>query len=151
MDIRRASINDLSKIQELNNDLFDLELDSFDRTLVKDWPLSKDGEEYFKDLILKDYVYVCVESNEIVGYLAGSIVDVSYVKHKYAEVNNMCVSNKCRGKGVGHLLLEKFKGDVKGMEITEIRVTASSKNNNARSFYERNGFNEFEVTYRMEL
>ena len=63
----------------------------------------------------------------------------------------MCVSNKCHGKGVGHLLLEKFKGDVKEMEITEIRVTVSSKNNNARSFYERNGFNEFEVTYRMEL
>ena len=63
----------------------------------------------------------------------------------------MCVSDKCRGKGVGHLLLEKFKSDVKVMGITEIRVTASSKNSKARSFYERNDFNEFEVTYRMNL
>ena len=151
MNVRRASIDDLKKIQELNNDLFNLELDSCDHTLVKDWPLSIDGEEYFKDLILKDYVYVCVDFGEVVGYLAGSIVDVSYIKSKYAEVNNMCVSSKCRGKGVGHLLLESFKSDVKELGIMELRVTASSKNNNARSFYERNDFKEFEVTYRMEL
>ncbi len=151
MNIRRASIDDLKKIQELNNDLFNLELDSCDHTLVKDWPLSIDGEEYFKDLILKDYVYVCVEFGEIVGYLAGSIVDVSYIKNKYAEVNNMCVSDKCRGKGVGHFLLEAFKSDVKELGIMELRVTASSRNTNARNFYERNDFKEFEVTYRMEL
>lgn len=151
MDIRRANIDDLRKIQELNNELFDLELNSCDYTLVKDWPLSIDGEEYFKDLILKDYVYVCVDEGIVVGYLAGSIVDVSYIKNKYAEVNNMCVSDKCRGKGVGHLLLEAFKSDVKDLGIMELRVTASSKNSNARSFYERNDFKEFEVTYRMEL
>lgn len=151
MEIRRANINDLRKIQELNNELFDLELNSSDHTLVRNWPLSIEGEEYFKDLILKDYVYVCVDSGEIVGYLAGSIVDVSYIRNKYAEVNNMCVSDKCRGKGVGHLLLESFKNDVKDLGIMELRVTASSKNSNARSFYERNNFKEFEVTYRMEL
>lgn len=151
MDIRRANIDDLKKIQELNNELFDLELNTCDHTLVKDWPLSIDGEEYFKDLILKDYVYVCVDFGEIVGYLAGSIVDVSYIRNKYAEVNNMCVSDKCRGKGVGRLLLESFKSDVKDLGIMELRVTASSKNKNARSFYERCDFKEFEVTYRMDL
>ena len=151
MEVRRANIDDLRMIQELNNELFDLELNSSDHTLVRNWPLSIDGEEYFKELILKDYVYVCVDFGEIVGYLAGSIVDVSYIRNKYAEVNNMCVSDKCRGKGVGHLLLESFKSDVKDLGIMELRVTASSKNSNARSFYERNNFKEFEVTYRMEL
>lgn len=151
MNIRKANINDLEKIQKLNNDLFDLELNTCDPTLVKDWPFSKDGEEYFKDLILNDYVYVCEKDGEVVGYLAGSVVDVSYIKNKYAEVNNMCVSDKCRGMGIGHFLLEEFKKDIKELGIMELRVTASGKNNNARNFYERNDFKEFEITYRMEL
>lgn len=151
MDIRRANINDLKKIQELNNELFELELNSCDDTLVKNWPLSIEGEEYFKSLIIEDYVYVAIDNEKVVGYLAGSIVDVSYIRNKYAEVNNMCVSEVCRGKKVGSLLLDSFKKDLKDLGINELRVTASSGNKNARSFYEKNGFKEFEITYRMEL
>jgi N-acetylglutamate synthase-like GNAT family acetyltransferase len=151
MVVRRASIDDLKVIQRLNNELFELELNGCDDSLVKDWPLTIDGEEYFKELILKDYVYVCVDDGNVVGYLAGSIVSVSYIKNKYAEVNNMCISNDYRGKGVGTLLFDKFRYDVKELGIMELRVTASSNNSNARKFYEKNGFNEFEVTYRMKL
>lgn len=32
-----------------------------------------------------------------------------------------------------------------------MKVTASSKNMNAREFYENNGFEDFEVTYKMKL
>ena len=151
MEIRKANMSDLKRIQELNNELFELELTSCDDTLIRDWPLSMDGEEYFKSLIKEDYVYVAVDDFEIVGYLAGSVVDVSYVKNKYAELNNMCVSGNSRCKKVGSLLLDRFKNDVKELGIMELRVTASFMNKNARNFYEKNGFKDFEITYRVEL
>ena len=120
MEIRKANMSDLKRIQELNNELFELELTSCDDTLIRDWPLSMDGEEYFKSLIKEDYVYVAVDDLEIVGYLAGSVVDVSYVNNKYAELNNMCVSENSRGKKVGSLLLDRFKNDVKELGIMEL-------------------------------
>ena len=36
-------------IQKLNNDLFKLEKENYDPTLVIDWPLSTEGKEYFED------------------------------------------------------------------------------------------------------
>ena len=46
--IRRANINDLNSIQELNNTLFDLEFNNYDDTLKQGWPFLKDGKEYFE-------------------------------------------------------------------------------------------------------
>ena len=43
MRIRRAEIRDLEAIQTLNNQLFELELENFDKYLIKDWPLSDEG------------------------------------------------------------------------------------------------------------
>ena len=58
MNIRRAELNDLKSVQELNNQLFDLEIAHFDEHLIKDWPLSKDGEQYFKKAIENNFVIV---------------------------------------------------------------------------------------------
>ena len=37
--IRKATLEDLSTIQELNNSLFKLEKENYDPALVNDWPL----------------------------------------------------------------------------------------------------------------
>ena len=58
MIIRKATINDLSQIQELNNQLFELELANFDKHLIKGWPLSPEGKQYFQDAINEGYVIV---------------------------------------------------------------------------------------------
>lgn len=46
--IRKATIEDLVLIQELNNSLFELEYENFDDTLKKRWPFEKEGKEYTK-------------------------------------------------------------------------------------------------------
>ena len=149
--IRKAKIEDLENIQNLNNELFELEIRFYDDTLVKDWPLSKEGKEYFIDLIKNEYVYVAEEENVIIGYLAGSIVDNSYIKNKYAEINNMCITYKKRGCDIGSSLLNSFKDDMKKQNITELRVTASYRNKNAKDFYEKHGFVSFEKTFKRSL
>lgn len=149
--IRKATIDDLEDIRRLNNELFELELNNFDDTLVSGWPYTEDGLIYYKDLINNYYVYVAIKDNKIIGYLAGSILEYSHIKHKYGELNNMCITGECRGLGVGTKLIETFKSDMKNNNITEIRVTASYKNFKAKEFYKNNGFYDFETTYKMDI
>lgn len=67
--VRKAKLEDLNVIQNLNNQLFKLEKENYDSTLVQDWPLSEDGKQYFEDLIINHYVIVAIKDEAIVGYL----------------------------------------------------------------------------------
>lgn len=150
--IRRATIEDLKTIQTLNNNLFELEKENYDSTLVKDWPLSEEGKEYFSDLINNHYVIVAILDNVIVGYLAGSIEEKgSYVEAQYGEINNMLVSDEYRGYGIGKSLINSFKEYCKSNNISNIKVVASYKNKNAIEFYRKNGFEEFDVTLTVKI
>ena len=145
--IRRASLEDLSIIQELNNSLFKLEKENYDSTLVNDWPLSEEGKKYFSDLIENNYVIVATIKNSIIGYLAGTIEDKgSYVEVQYGEINNMLVKDEYRGYGIGKLLINNFKDYCKTNNISNMKVVASYKNKNAIEFYRKNGFEEFDIT-----
>jgi len=151
VEYRRANINDLSAIQNLNNELFKLEKENFDPTLVKEWPLTDEGRQYFEDLINNNYVVVAIIDSEIIGYLAGTINEKgSYEEIQYGEVNNMFVMPNCRGLGVGKKLFNSFKEYCLSNEINNMIVTASAKNLNAIAFYRKNGFEDFNLTLTME-
>ena len=45
IEIRKASLEDLEIVRNLNNELFKLEKENFDSTLVENWPLSEDGKQ----------------------------------------------------------------------------------------------------------
>ncbi|MGM9849314.1 MAG: GNAT family N-acetyltransferase [Bacilli bacterium] len=150
--IRRARSEDLNIIQELNNDLFKLEKANYDSTLIENWPLSKDGEDYFTDLINNHYVIVALLNDEIVGYLAGSINEKgSYEEIQYGELNNMLIKENCRGYGIGKKLINSFKNYCKENNISNVKVTASYKNQDAINFYKKNGFSEFDLTLTMKI
>ena len=152
IEIRLATINDLSRIQELNNDLFKLEKENYDPTLVIDWPLSADGKEYFEDLIQNHYVIVATINNNVVAYLAGTINEKgSYEEIAYGEINNMLVTEQCRGLGIGKQLIDEFKEYCKRNNINNLKVEASAKNLNAISFYKKNGFEDFNVTLTTQI
>jgi hypothetical protein len=61
IQIRKATLNDTKTIQKLNHELFKLEKECFDPTLITDWPLSKEGEKYFEDLIKNSYVIIALK------------------------------------------------------------------------------------------
>ena len=150
--IRRATIEDLEIIRNLNNNLFELEKENYDSTLIKDWPLTDEGKEYFLDLINNHYVIVAEIANEIVGYLAGSINEKgSYEEIQYGEINNMLVSDEYRGYGIGKSLINNFKDYCNNNNIENLKVTASFKNKNAIDFYRRNGFEEFDLTLTTKI
>lgn len=150
--IRKATIYDLFEIQSLNNLLFKLEKENFDPTLVENWPMTEEGEKYFKNLIEDAYVIVAILNDKIVGYLAGSINEKgAYEEIQYGEVNNMFINSECRGYGIGKLLINDFKKYCVSNNIKDLIVTASAKNINAIEFYKKNGFKDFNITMTMNI
>jgi len=65
--VRKAEITDLKYIQRLNKELFDLEFKNYDSTLKPEWPISDEGEEYFKDAIENSIVIVATIDNKVIG------------------------------------------------------------------------------------
>ena len=152
MNIRKANLGDLDAICALNNQLFKLEKEKYDPTLVEGWPISNEGREYFTDLINNHYVIVAIQDNNVVGYLAGSIEEKgSYELIQYGEINNMLVSHSCRGMGIGKQLIDNFKEHCKKHDIHNIKVVASYKNKDAINFYHKNGFEDFNLTLTMNI
>ena len=147
MLIRRAEHKDLQRIQELNNELFELELANFDKYLIKGWPLSEEGRQYFQDAIKNSFVIVAEIDNKIVGYLLGEESDIPYYKFRIAELCNMCIDSNYRKQGIGNALYKEFERAFKEQGITHFMVTASYKNENAKSFYKKMGFEEANSTF----
>ena len=150
--IKKATLEDLKTIQNLNNQLFKLEKENYDSTLVSNWPLTNEGKLYFEDLINNQYVIVAILNDEIVGYLAGTINEKgSYEEVQYGEINNMLIKDECRGYGIGKKLINNFKDYCRENNIYNVKVEASAKNENAINFYKKNGFEEFNITLTMGI
>lgn len=152
IEIKKADITYLKDIQNLNNQLFELEYNNFDPALKVGWIFEEKGTNYFKDMLENEIVYIALDKNNVVGYLAGSInIQGSYVTKSLAEVDNMFVLEDYRKYGIGTKLINKFKEYCLQNEIEELKVTASAKNINAINFYKKNGFNEFETTLKQKV
>ena len=150
--IRQATLNDLQSIQNLNYELFKLEKENFNSTLIVDWPLSEEGKHYFEELINNEYVIIATENEKIIGYLAGTINEKgSYELIQYGEINNMLVDNNYIGSGIGKQLINRFKEYCKSKNINDLKVVASAKNKNAIEFYRKQGFNDFDITLTMSM
>ena len=152
INIRKANMADLFEIQKLNKELFELEFNNFDSSLIEDWPLTQEGKEYFEDAIKNDIVLVACVDGKIVGYLAGTLNSQYFYNNiVQAELDNMCIMNEYRKLGIGSKLFEEFKKICKENKINEIKVIASYNNTNAIAFYKSNGFKESELTLKQNI
>lgn len=150
--IRRAKLDDLYEIQRLNNELFNIELKNYDDSLKEYWPISKEGEAYFRGKILNDVVIVACLEDDPIGYLAGSLkTQYSYNKTIQAEIDNMCLKEEFRHLGIGKRLVKAFKNICLDNDINEIKVTASFNNKSAINFYKEFGFEEAEITLKQKI
>jgi len=51
MEIKKAKLEDLKTLQDLNAKLFEKEHEEYDKTLDPDWPYSEEGKKYFEERI----------------------------------------------------------------------------------------------------
>ena len=153
--IRKATIDDLRTIQELNHELCIKENKELDDTINTEYSLSESGKKYFKWRIEgADSIALIAEDNgKAIGYLVGAFIetfDYSTVK-RLAEAENMYIQDSYRGKGIGGMLIKEFKEWCRAGGAERIRYVASAGNIEAIGFYKKHGAKEVSVTLEESL
>ncbi len=153
-NIRKPTIKDLEEILRLNLELFKKEYKEFDKSLNLNWTY-KEGKEYFKDRIIKKdgFVEVVEHKGKIIGYLCGGISERLFYRKKarYAELEDMLIEKKFRGKGLGTKLTSDFINWCKKNKVDYISVKASAGNKLAINFYRKLGFKDYDLTLEISL
>ena len=109
------------------------------------------GKSYFKKRISgkNSFIFVAEDKGKIIGYLCGAVRDCPYdyrIIPKYAELENMLVDKKFRGKGTGKKMVEEFLKWCKEKKADVVSVNASIQNKNGIEFYRKMGFNDYSLT-----
>src|SRR3989339_1272966 len=103
--IRKAVIEDLEKIQELNTKLCVKEFEEFDDTINPNYPMTQKGKDYFKYRIEnseESFSYVATDNDKIIGYFigGGSGVGDYRTPTKNGEGGNAFFEKKNKGKRI---------------------------------------------------
>jgi ribosomal protein S18 acetylase RimI-like enzyme len=155
MIIRKAIINDLKRIQELNYMLFQKEEKEFDDSLNMNWGYSDAGKNYFIGKIKdeKNITFVAEDNAKIVGYLAGGICETQVYRNikEMTELENMFILDEYRSKGIGSSLMREFVEWSKNKGAERIHVEASALNHQAINFYKKNNFKEYLLDLELKI
>lgn len=91
---------------------------------------------------------VLILNNEIVGYLSYKIKE----RHtKKLDVDQLIISEKCRHKGFGKMLMNEAKNIAKKNNCDRIELNCWLFNENALDMYEHIGFERQRIIYEMKL
>lgn len=80
-------------------------------------------------------------NNDLQGFIIG--ICESWLAHKQFYVNEMCVDNKHQGKGIGTLLMQRLKEELKSRNISKMYLL-TLRDSNAQHFYQKHSFIESE-------
>ncbi len=95
---------------------------------------------------------VALEDDTIVGYIMGIIKKTNnHTMHNfsYLYIDDICVNEKERGKGIGTMLFEYIKNISKELGLYEITLNVWEGNDKAKEFYKKLGLKIKEI--EMEL
>ena len=152
--IRKATLKDIDYILRLNLELFKKERREYDKLLDMNWTY-KEGKKYFQERITKKggFVVIAGYKGKAVGYLCGGLTKMeSYrVQKKHAELENMFVEKKFRGRGIGKQLSEGFLVWCKKSKVERVSVSASFDNKETIKFYQKMGFRGYATTLEKKL
>ena len=153
--IRTGKIEDLEQIQKLNQLLFIKEQKEYDQFYNIDWPLSMEGEEYFRKELTEENrkIFVAEIDGKIIGFLSAlSKINNEYINNlKIASIDSLMVLEEYRSQGIGAKLLAAFEEWAKLIGAKRLLVLASSPNERGIDFYKKQGFDIFEVGLKKEL
>lgn len=151
LSIRKAKIEELKIVQDLNSGLFTSD-GPRDKFMDHNWPY-EGGKEYFSKKITDDssICLVAEVDNEIVGYLAGTVMEVeSWRPVKRTELENMFVKEEFRSNGIGAKLVSEFFNWSKTKGVQRSLVVAYATNEKAIKFYKKMGFDPESVSLEIE-
>ena len=151
---RKANLKDLKDILRLNFELFQKEYREFDKSLNLNWT-HREGKKYFKNRIIKKdgFIEVVENKGKIVGYLCGGVTEGLPFRKKArcAELENMLIEEKFRGKGLGAKLTKDFINWCKKNKVNYISVRTSIQNKPACDFYRSSGFKDYDLVLELKI
>lgn len=141
MEIRKCDEKDVMEIYEL---ICELENERFDY---------KSFEEAYKNKIKneKNYYFLGIKENQIVGFI--SLV-IDYQLHhagKVATVEELIINDRFRNHGIGKMLLNEAINCARVNNCRIIELTSNFSRERSHKFYEKNGFNKESYKFKMNL
>ena len=143
MTIRRARVGDIPRLSDLLSQVLDVHHngrpDIFKPNAVKYLP------EELEEIIADDTrpIFVAETDGEVVGYAFCIIIQhidnniLTDIKTLY--VDDLCIDENCRGKGVGKALYKYVESYARDEGFYNVTLNVWALNDNARGFYENLG------------
>jgi len=97
-------------------------------------------------------IFLCVENGKAIGMIAGQVRKydesdrLDYTCPKMGVIEELIVSKNARASGIGGKLLVEMENYFKSINCEFIMLDVFAYNENARGFYERNGYQERMIT-----
>ena len=141
MIIRTADLKDIEKILILEEQVFELHLKARPDWICKN-PLNYD---YIKSIIEGNNgkIFIAEKDHEIIGHCIVFKREIKdhHVLHNMLniEIDDMCIDEKHRKKGIGKILFEEVKKFAKDNDAKFIELMVWEFNQNAKKFYEHLG------------
>ena len=133
---RKALLSDLEKIVELYLE------DDFGSTREENYDLAPYKKAFeMIDADPQQYLMVALQRNEMVGTCHLTIMpSLTFKGTTRMQIEAVRVSEKCRGQGIGELIIKEAisYGKIHGAGL--IQLTTNKKRDRAKKFYEKLGF-----------
>jgi ribosomal protein S18 acetylase RimI-like enzyme len=111
---------------------------------IDNYSISVDvSKALFKEFISNENLgkaWLIVSDNEIVGYIILTVIFSFEYQGKIAFLDELYVTEKARGKGIGSKAIEFIKGESHKLSLNLIYLEVEAHNENAQKLYLANGF-----------
>lgn len=135
--MEKFKINQIQSTMEINKILIEFNC-TFDPPLHK---RVADIESYARKLVSNGYVYVALNNDHILGFVAfysnDNITRIGYL-------SQIAVKPNCKIKGIGYKLIKQFEKISYDCGMNILKLEVSDNNKHAINFYIRNGYKYFE-------
>jgi ribosomal protein S18 acetylase RimI-like enzyme len=109
-------------------------------------------DEYFNYMIENirnndGIIYVAIEDSNVLGFVVGTIskpdriCELTVDSSIKGRVEELCVTSKIRGNGIGKLLMDKIEEYLKNKGCKYIFIEVFGPNTRALNFYNKSGYN----------
>ncbi|WP_024770015.1 GNAT family N-acetyltransferase [Aquimarina macrocephali] len=130
VEIRKAKDSDFSSIHRFIE-------------ILENQAFKKNEQEkiFLENLNNRNNIYLtAIVENEIVGFLSCHVQNLLHHNGLIGEIQEMFITESCRGLGIGQKLIDQLKSIAKEKKIIQLEVTSNIKRENAHSFYENQDF-----------
>ena len=100
-------------------------------------------DEHFSQLCCARELYVARLSGTVIGYVLLKTRNYDWtgvVKRKVMVVDEICVDEACRNRGIGTLMMEEVRALAKAFGYTDLQLGVYPQNDAAVAFYQKCGF-----------